>query len=158
MQTEIMIEKDVKELVMATTIGRLACSHEDQPYIVPISFVYELNRLYGFAIYGRKIEWMRKNPKVCVEVDEISDRLHWASVVITGRYRELHDTPQYNEERKHAREVLASRSLWWEPMCSFFLLKSSDLPILLFYTIDILSMSGYRTIADERMALNHVSG
>jgi len=148
-QSEIMAEKDVRDLLTATTIGRLGCSRDDQPYIVPITFVYEANHLYGFSTYGQKIEWMRTNPKVCVEVDEVSDRHHWASVVIIGRYYELHDTPQHIEQRNHARDVLASRSPWWEPMCSFFLLKSSNLPILLFYAIEIISMAGYRTIADE---------
>jgi uncharacterized protein len=155
MKTEIMVEKDVRELVMSTTIGRLACSDDDQPYIVPISYVYERNRLYGFSTFGQKIEWMRTNPNVCVEIDEIADRHHWASVVIFGRYEELHDLPQNRETRNHAREVLASRSMWWEPAFSFRKLKSSD-PIYLFYTIKIVSMTGYRTVSELTQELDAV--
>jgi nitroimidazol reductase NimA-like FMN-containing flavoprotein (pyridoxamine 5'-phosphate oxidase superfamily) len=46
---------------------------------------------------------MRTNPNVCVEFDEIADPLHWASVVIIGRYRELHKLPQFIQELNHAR-------------------------------------------------------
>ena len=153
MKTEIMVEKDVRELVASTTIGRLACSHDDQPYIVPISYVYERNRLYGFSTFGQKIEWMRTNPSVCVEIDEIADRHHWASVVIIGHYDELHDLPQNREKRNHAREVLASRSLWWEPAFSFRKMKS-DNPDHLFYTIEIVSMTGYRTVSESPRELD----
>lgn len=155
MKIEIMAEKDVREFVASTTIGRLGCSHDNQPYVVPISFVYEHNQLYGFSTYGQKIEWMRMNPNVCVEIDEIADRLHWASVVIIGRYNELHELRPYREKHNHAREVLGSRSLWWEPAFSFRKLKSSD-PDLLFYTIEIVSMTGYRTVSDLTQMLNRV--
>jgi len=157
-QTEMMSEKDVEELVAAATIGRLGCSHDDHPYIVPISFVYERDRLYGFSTYGRKIEWMRLNPNVCVEVDEIADRLHWASVVIIGRYRELPDSSQYKKERDHARKVLASLSLWWQPGLSSRRLKSTDPVVPLFYAIDIVSMTGHRTVANQIKGLNHAPG
>jgi nitroimidazol reductase NimA-like FMN-containing flavoprotein (pyridoxamine 5'-phosphate oxidase superfamily) len=154
-RTEIMTEKDVKDLLTATTIGRLACSRDDHPYIVPTSFVYEDNHLYGFSTYGQKIEWMRTNPHVCVEVDKIADQLHWASVVIIGCYRELRELPQFIQERNHARELLASRSLWWEPAFSFRRLKPSDTLVPLFYAIEIVSMSGCRTVADQTKGLNH---
>jgi hypothetical protein len=36
--------------------------------------------LYSFATIGRKVEWMRANPLVCVEVDEIVSRQKWQTV------------------------------------------------------------------------------
>jgi nitroimidazol reductase NimA-like FMN-containing flavoprotein (pyridoxamine 5'-phosphate oxidase superfamily) len=38
--------------------------------------------LYGFAFHGQKIDWMRANPNVCVEVDEIVDQYHWTTVLV----------------------------------------------------------------------------
>jgi nitroimidazol reductase NimA-like FMN-containing flavoprotein (pyridoxamine 5'-phosphate oxidase superfamily) len=31
-------------------------------------FAYETDYLCGLSTFGRKIEWMRANPKVCVKV------------------------------------------------------------------------------------------
>jgi nitroimidazol reductase NimA-like FMN-containing flavoprotein (pyridoxamine 5'-phosphate oxidase superfamily) len=63
---------------------------------------------------GQKIEWMRTNPKVCVEIDGITNDFQRTSVVVCGGYRELLDLPPSAEERNHARKRLATRSLWWQ--------------------------------------------
>ena len=34
--------------------GRLACAHQNRPYIVPIYFAYEPDHLYGFTTLGQK--------------------------------------------------------------------------------------------------------
>jgi nitroimidazol reductase NimA-like FMN-containing flavoprotein (pyridoxamine 5'-phosphate oxidase superfamily) len=101
-----MTENECGEILMRISIGRLACSHHDQPYIVPIYFAYEPELLYGFTTAGQKIEWMRANPKVCVEIDEITNHFQWTSVVLRGRYRELPDLPSFAEERDHAWKLL----------------------------------------------------
>jgi hypothetical protein len=43
---------------------------------VPIYFAYEPDHLNSFAAVGKKIEWMRANPKVCVELDEVISHFH----------------------------------------------------------------------------------
>jgi len=144
-----MAAKECREILMRTSIGRLGCSHDDQPYVVPIYFAYEPDHLYGFATDGQKIDWMRTNPKVCVESDEITNHFQWTSVVLYGRYRELPDLPLYAEEREHARKLLETRSLWWQTAFASRRLKSSgDLIPPLFYCIEIDSMTGYRAAAD----------
>jgi uncharacterized protein len=141
--------QDCREILNRISLGRLGCSREDQPYVVPIYFVYEPDHLYGFATDGQKIEWMRTNPKVCVEIDEITDHFQWTSVVLCGRYRELPDLAPYAEERDHARKLLETRSLWWQTAFASRRLKSrDDLISPLFYRIEIDSMTGYRAVAD----------
>ena len=73
------------------TVGRLGCARDNQPYIVPISFYFDPagRCLYSFATAGQKIDWMRSNPRVCLEVDEIGDEFHWNSVLVIGRFEEL---------------------------------------------------------------------
>ena len=51
-----------------TWMGRLGCSFNDQPYVVPICFAYEDDFIYVFATVGQKIVWMRANPKVSLLV------------------------------------------------------------------------------------------
>ncbi|HME13277.1 MAG TPA: pyridoxamine 5'-phosphate oxidase family protein [Candidatus Acidoferrum sp.] len=149
MRIEKISTKECRWILMRDLIGRLACSREDQPYVVPIYFAYEPDHLYGFTTEGQKIEWMRANPRVCVEVDDIANRFQWESVIITGRFRELPDGPQHAEERAQARKLLEHRSLWWETAFAARQLKSeTELIPPVFYCIEIESMTGYRAIAD----------
>jgi nitroimidazol reductase NimA-like FMN-containing flavoprotein (pyridoxamine 5'-phosphate oxidase superfamily) len=85
---------ECEEILLRSDLGRLACAREDQPYIVPIHFSFDATRkcLYAFSTVGQKIHWMRQNPKVCVEVDDIADKNHRTTVLAFGRYEELDDS------------------------------------------------------------------
>ena len=95
--------------------GRLACASNSQPYITPFNFVYYENFLYSFGTVGQKINWMRANPLVCVEVDDIVSPVHWTSAIINAKYEELVDTPDGQIHRDLAFKLLQKRNLWWEP-------------------------------------------
>lgn len=110
-----LTNKECFEVLTRLTIGRLACSHHDQPYIVPIHFAYHQNYLYSFATRGQKIDWMRTNPLVCVEIDEIASRFNWMSVIVQGRYEELPDTLEWKLEQQLAHDLLQQEAMWWEP-------------------------------------------
>ena len=123
-------------------VGRLGCSLDDQPYIVPISIAYEEGWLYSFSTAGQKIEWMRSNPKVCVQADEITSASAWASVIVTGSYQELKE-PQFELERAHARKLLDRRHHWWLNALAERQLKSpEELIAPIFFRIRVESMSG----------------
>ncbi|MGB8830523.1 MAG: pyridoxamine 5'-phosphate oxidase family protein, partial [Candidatus Sulfotelmatobacter sp.] len=107
-----MTEQECRDLLARSSLGRLGCSKNDQPYVVPINFAYEGDYFYVLSTMGQKIEWMRANPKVCVEVDEIAKQAEWMSVVVNGSYQELPE-PQYAEERARARKLLEKRTMWW---------------------------------------------
>jgi nitroimidazol reductase NimA-like FMN-containing flavoprotein (pyridoxamine 5'-phosphate oxidase superfamily) len=64
------------DLVAHSRLGRLACARGNMPYIVPLYFAYDDEYLYSFGTFGHKIEWMRVNPNVCVEVDEVINPQH----------------------------------------------------------------------------------
>src|ERR1700693_1728990 len=72
-------------------LARLACARENQPYVVPVYLAYHEASacLYGFTTPGQKVEWMRANPLVCVELDESAACDQWVSVIVFGRYEEL---------------------------------------------------------------------
>lgn len=61
-----------RDMLRRGHLGRLACAKDGQPYIVPIFFVYNDHHLYSASSQGQKVEWMRANPLVCVEVDEVA--------------------------------------------------------------------------------------
>ncbi|MFY9532213.1 MAG: pyridoxamine 5'-phosphate oxidase family protein [Candidatus Acidiferrales bacterium] len=115
MRIDKMSLQECRNLLARVGFGRLACARKNQPYILPVYFAYEPDHLYGFSTMGRKIEWMRLNPLVCVQADEVLNRQNWASVIVLGRFKELRDTPEYVKERNQAQSLLGKRSLWWQP-------------------------------------------
>jgi nitroimidazol reductase NimA-like FMN-containing flavoprotein (pyridoxamine 5'-phosphate oxidase superfamily) len=137
-------QEECMELLERVSIGRLACSLDDQPYLVPVAFSYEPDSIYIFSTVGKKIEWMRQNPKVCLQADEIGNRSNWTSVVVTGTYLELSEA-QYPAQREHAMEQLAQYAEWWRNPLAQRREHTSDLAIKpVFFRIDIKSMSGLR--------------
>jgi nitroimidazol reductase NimA-like FMN-containing flavoprotein (pyridoxamine 5'-phosphate oxidase superfamily) len=64
---------------------------------------------------GQKIEWMRLNPLVCVEADEMTSQQKWCSVIVFGRFEELPKTPECEAARQFAYSLLQRRPWWWEP-------------------------------------------
>ena len=124
--------------------GRLGCVRDKQPYVVPIYFVSDDKHLYGFTRLGQKIRWMRENPLVCVEADQVIDHLHWTSVVVLGKYQELRDEVSSPSLREYALELLQHRTMWWEPAV---ITTSYSEPVdtgHIFYRIRIDQISGHR--------------
>ena len=149
-------QEECSEVLQRVSIGRLACSLNDQPYVVPVAFSYEPDCIYIFSTFGKKIEWMRKNPKVCLQADEIGNRSNWTSVIVTGTYLEL-NVPQYHTSlREHAREKLAAQSSeWWRIPLSGArdreLVSSME---TVFFRIDIKSISGLRAVPEAEQSVH----
>ena len=102
-----------------------------------------LCHLYGFSTLGQKFEWMRSNPLVCLEIDERTSHPQWMTVVVSGRYEELPDTPEFRPERVQAHEVLQKRVMWWEPAYVATEHREQLTPIL--YRIYIKQITGCAT-------------
>ena len=144
-------EAECKELLKRVTVGRLGSSLNNQPYVVPIcfSFIPEKNCLYLFSTVGQKIKWMRENPKVCLEVDEIASRANWTSVVVNGKYIELHE-PKFSVERQKALQVLSEYSNWWRTPLAERREQVSDEEIEpVFFRIDVSSISGLQAVMKD---------
>lgn len=138
---------ECSDVLSAARLARLACSRDGQPYVVPIHYAYADGYLYGFSMPGRKIDWMRENPMICVQVDDLGSSRNWRSVVVYGLYEELPDRIGSKRERDHAWSLLERHASWWEPGG----LKPVPQPMAtasthLFYRIRITSMSGRQGI------------
>lgn len=78
------------ELLLETQIvGRLGCYADDKVYVVPISYAYKDNCIYGHTNDGMKLNMVRKNPNVCLEVDDVKSYENWRSVIAWGVFEEL---------------------------------------------------------------------
>lgn len=141
--------QECRDFLVRLGFGRLACAHNGQPYVVPLYFAYKADRLYGFATMGQKIEWMRLNPLVCVEADEVRSSDEWTSIVARGQYEEIPDTPKHVKVRQQAQSLLARRSLWWRGGFAASQIREPrkpDVPVL--FSIRIKEITGYRASPD----------
>jgi uncharacterized protein len=139
-------EAECREVLKRTHLARLACSRHDQPYIVPIHFDFDGGSFYSFSTLGQKIDWMRANPKVCVEVEEIVDKFHWITVIAFGKYQELTDSSADRAARNRARELFEKRREWWLPAAAKLVSSEHHVPIV--YRIRVDRLSGRRSARD----------
>lgn len=99
--------QEIEELIKQQFIGRIGCHADDLTYVVPISYAYDGTYIYGHTVEGMKIDMMRKNPKVCFEIDNTKDLANWQSVICWGQFEEL----KTEEERKVGLQTLNARAL-----------------------------------------------
>jgi len=140
-----LTDDECEAVLRRANVGRLGCARDNQPYVVPIHFKFDALKtdakcLYSFANLGQKIQWMRRNPLVCVEVDDVTDHLHWTTVIVFGRFEEL--TAEHSEAADRAYDLLQDRREWWLPAAAKTAVSERYVPIV--YRIRIDSMSGRR--------------
>jgi uncharacterized protein len=133
------------EFLSRNSVGRLGCALFDQPYIVPIHFSFDAERscLYAFSTVGLKIEWMRKNPRVCLEVEEIAGKRYWTTVLVFGRYHEIKRRPEDADARRRAEQLFQLRQEWWLPGAAK--VPSREHHDMVLYRIEIDRLTGRRT-------------
>jgi len=67
---EITDRKDLDEIIRGSQVCRLGLSDGDRPYIVPMCFGYDGDNFYFHsAKEGMKIDILKKNDRVCFEID-----------------------------------------------------------------------------------------
>jgi hypothetical protein len=98
-------EKQMEALLMRQVTGRLACHYNGETYIVPLNYVYKDGIIYIHSGPGKKIDMMRKNPKVCFEVEEIESIFQWRCVIALGAFEEITD----KDEKQQSRQLLTHR-------------------------------------------------
>lgn len=143
MQIRTLSTLECTKILTANRVGRLACAKDGQPYIAPIYYAHADNHLYAFSMLGKKIDFMRSNPLVSVQVDERGAGRGWKSVIVDGRYEELPDRLGHKVQRDHAWAVLSKHSDWWEPgSLKPIEAPGQDLTPHVFFRISIAEVSG----------------
>lgn len=154
MRVKTLNDDDCRRVLRKARLGRLGCSKDDQPYVVPFSFAFDdRGVLYAFSTVGQKIDWMRANPKVCVEVEDIADKQNWTTIVIFGKFIEIPDEPEDEEERSHAREMLAKSPIWWQPAYFVGAERKEVEEVPVFFKIEIERMTGHHSYNENFEAM-----
>lgn len=141
---EITDMDEIERIIKKAICCRIALVDDDEPYIVPICFGYEKNNLYFHgALEGRKVALIKKNNKICFEIDidvevvEASNPCDWSmkyrSIIGVGRAYILEN----DEEKSHGLNLIMKQ--YTEGDVSF---PKSVLNSVLVVRVDIKSLSG----------------
>jgi len=98
-------KEQIEDLLKEQVTGRISCQADGIPYIVPINYFYDGTHIFCHSSMGKKIEIMRKNPRVCFQVDDIVSVFRWRSVVALGKFEEITDVA----EKERAMQGLIHR-------------------------------------------------
>jgi nitroimidazol reductase NimA-like FMN-containing flavoprotein (pyridoxamine 5'-phosphate oxidase superfamily) len=93
----ILTPDEIERTLGRSKLGRIGCSTQDRPYVVPITYAYLDGCVYAYSALGRKIRVMREQPNVCFEVEEIDGPSSWRSVIAEGEYEEVPEGPARRE-------------------------------------------------------------
>ena len=106
----------IASVIRKSAVCRLAMSDGNQPYVIPMSFGYRDGAIYFHcAPEGKKVEILRKNPRVCVEFDAdcrlktgngaCNWGFYYQSVVALGVAAFIEDAP----EKQAALDIIMSQ-------------------------------------------------
>lgn len=89
----------IEALLRTAIVGRIACcahgeTGDGRPYLVPLAFGYDGESVYAHSGPGRKLDFMRAEPKVTFEVDHATASDRWESVVAEAFFAEITDPEQ----------------------------------------------------------------
>ena len=70
-------------------VAHLGLIDGGQPYVTPMSFVLDGERILFRTMAGKKLDALRENPSVCIEASRYDEETgDWVSVIVTGTARE----------------------------------------------------------------------
>jgi nitroimidazol reductase NimA-like FMN-containing flavoprotein (pyridoxamine 5'-phosphate oxidase superfamily) len=93
----MIVELTTEDALAVLRRGRtasLGCLVDGWPYVVPVNYTFDGAFVYLHSLPGRKIDGIRVNPRVCLQVSEIQSEHHWRSVQVFGPCRQIADPEQ----------------------------------------------------------------
>ena len=76
------------EILASEYVAHLGVISNGAPYVTPMSFVIDGDCILFRTMAGRKLDAIRANPKVCIEVSRYHEETgDWESVIVEGEAR-----------------------------------------------------------------------
>ena len=86
-------EKSARKLLKEQRIGHLGCVLENgEPYVVPVNYLFKEDEIYIHCLPGQKLDALRANGKVCLQVEKIGKSCRWKSAIAFGEFQEVKRT------------------------------------------------------------------
>lgn len=86
-----MGHEEIEEMLRAVGYGHLAFARDNTPHVVPINYTFDSPDLLVYTTEGMKTAIIDENPKVCLQVEQMTDDENWRSVVVNGEARRITD-------------------------------------------------------------------
>lgn len=110
-----LADEEINDLLSKAQVGYLALSKDNQPYLVPLNFVYDRKAIYFHCNpEGRKIDYIKANPRICFQAGETgslisgenpcSHNYSYRSVIVEGLVEEV---TEEDEKEKILRMITA---------------------------------------------------
>ncbi|WP_048058448.1 pyridoxamine 5'-phosphate oxidase family protein [Methanococcus maripaludis] len=108
-----MTREEYDLLIEKNHISRIAFSGSKYPYIAPFLYVFNENNLYFLSTkYGRKIELLKNNPYVSVEIERYSDDMScYKFITLQGKIVPEYHLEKKKEIRKQFVDLIVSKNL-----------------------------------------------
>lgn len=82
-------EEDCVKLLQKKNFCHMGCYDGKSPYVVPMNYLYESGAIYCHSRPGKKLEILEDHPLACIQVEEVTDFIHWKSVMVWGKFHEI---------------------------------------------------------------------
>jgi len=135
---ESLSREEALEVLENAPVAHLGLIDGDRPYVTPMSFVVEGERIFFRTMAGRKLDALRENPSVCLEASRYDEETgDWESVIIRGEAKET-------DEDQVRQDVIASllrkyQNVIGSPLGGRGMRPLQDLPHVVFVEIDEIS-------------------
>jgi nitroimidazol reductase NimA-like FMN-containing flavoprotein (pyridoxamine 5'-phosphate oxidase superfamily) len=112
-----MKRSEIERLIKEQFLCRIAFRGEEYPYIAPFQYVLLDGILYfHFTSYGRKMQLMKKDRQVCVEIEQYNpDLSRYMFATLKGKLKVVTDTAErakaIEKMRKFGEEKLSPNFL-----------------------------------------------
>lgn len=141
-----MSVNEITAMLERVEIGHIACSVSNEPYVVPIRFVYNGGYLYALTTLGKKMEMMRLNQHVCVNFTELKATNDWKSLVVSGCFERIPASDDPDSLHSFAHKVLSRSAEWWVPAYTLTILRGDERPMEpVYFRVSVLQTSGHAT-------------
>ena len=125
-EKEIRHPAELEDVLRRGTICRLGLCSDSVPYVVPMNYGYSDGSIYlHCATSGRKIEMVRRNDRVCFEVEVDTELvrnnsacgwgMRFTSIIGYGRLEELHGPVEKRRGLGVLMEHISGRGAWEIP-------------------------------------------
>ena len=136
-----------RTLLSNNYIGHLAYIYKNRPFVIPVTYYYDdsTNALFGYSGDGHKINALRINNAVSLEVADIESVNTWKSVSVQGAFYELEGSTakinlhKFSEGVKRVVRIKEGRDLKYLSEFSSKIYKEGP-PIV--FKIDIEELTG----------------
>jgi hypothetical protein len=145
--TEKIVKAEYLKILNNNYIARLAYIANSTPYVVPITYYFneKENIIISYSNEGHKINAMRLNPSVSIEIDEIESLDQWKTLLLIGEFEELNgsEAKMYlHSFAKNVKKILTEKEAKNPEVINSFSSKLSSGTIPIIYRIKIQEVFG----------------